>query len=94
MANTSVGQQAASSERLVREVAGSRGAAGGGRVETLTDHGRCCFVRLLGYQPLTDGICDDVLDVVEEIASETVIELTQEENNMRERYDSDKNMYM
>jgi hypothetical protein len=29
MANTSVGQQVASSERLVREVAGSRGAAGG-----------------------------------------------------------------
>jgi hypothetical protein len=29
MANTSVGQQAASSERLVRAVAGSRGAAGG-----------------------------------------------------------------
>jgi hypothetical protein len=29
MANTSVGQQAASSEQLVREVAGSRGAAGG-----------------------------------------------------------------
>jgi hypothetical protein len=62
-------------------------------VETLADHGRCCFVRLLGYQPLADGICDDVLDVVEGIASETVIELTQEENNMRERYDSDKKMY-
>jgi hypothetical protein len=39
---------------------------------------------LLGYQSLTDGICDDVLDVVEGIVSETVIELTQEENNMRE----------
>jgi hypothetical protein len=39
---------------------------------------------LLGYQPLTDGVCDDVLDVVEGIASETWIELTQEENNMRE----------
>jgi hypothetical protein len=25
---------------------------------------------------LTDGVCDDVLDVVEGIASETVIELT------------------
>ncbi len=62
-------------------------------METLTDHGRCCFVWLLGYQPLTDGICDDVLDVVEGIASETVIELMQEENNMRERYDSDKIMY-
>ena len=62
-------------------------------METLTDHGRCCFVVLLGYQPLTDGICDDVLDVVEGIASETVIELMQEENNMQERYDSDKKMY-
>jgi hypothetical protein len=48
---------------------------------------------LLGYQPLTDGICDDVLDVVEGIASETVIELTQAENNMKERCASDKKMY-
>jgi hypothetical protein len=47
----------------------------------------------LKYHPLTDGICDDVLDVVGGIAGETVVELTQEENNMRERYDSDKNMY-
>jgi hypothetical protein len=45
---------------------------------------------LLGYQPLTDGVCDDVLDVIEGIASETVIELMQEKNNMRERYDLDK----
>jgi hypothetical protein len=45
---------------------------------------------LLGYQPLTDGICDDVLDVIEGIAGETVIELTQEKNYMQERYDSDK----
>jgi hypothetical protein len=43
---------------------------------------------------LTDGICDDALDVVEGIASETVIELMHEENNMRERYDSDKIIYM
>ena len=63
-------------------------------METLTDHGRCCFVVLSGYQPLTDGVCNDVLDVVEGITSETVIELMQEENNMRERYDSDKKMYM
>ena len=49
---------------------------------------------LLGYHLLTDGVCADVLDVVEGIAGETVIELTQEENNMRERYDSDKKMYM
>ncbi len=55
-------------------------------METLTDHGRCCFVVLLGYQPLTDGICDDVLDVVEGIAGETVIELTREEKNTREGY--------
>jgi hypothetical protein len=48
---------------------------------------------LLEYQPLKDGVCDDVLDAVESIASETVIELTQEENNMRERYGSDKKMY-
>ncbi len=78
----------------MREVAGSRGAAGGqqggSRVEMLTYHGRCCFVVLLGYQQWTDGICDDVLDVVEGISGETVIELTQEENNMRERYDSEK----
>jgi hypothetical protein len=46
----------------------------------------------LGYRPFTDGICDDVLDLVEGIAG-TVIELTQEENNMKERYDSDKIMY-
>ncbi len=62
-------------------------------MKTLTDHGRRCFVWLLGYQPLKDGICDDVLDVVEGIAGETVIELRQEENNMRERYDLDKKMY-
>jgi hypothetical protein len=49
---------------------------------------------LLGYQPLTDGICDDVLDVMEGIAGETVMELTQEENNMQEIYDLTKKMYM
>ncbi len=59
-------------------------------METLTDHGRCCFVVLLGYQPLTDGVCDDVLDVIEGIAGETVIELMQDKKNMQERYDSDK----
>ncbi len=62
-------------------------------METLTDHGRCCFVVLLEYQPLSDGVWDDVLDVVEGIAGETEIGLTQEENNMRERYDSDKKIY-
>ncbi len=62
----------------------------------LTDYGRCCFVVLLGYQPLTDGVCDDVLDMVEGIASETVIELMQEEKGIKgvkEIYDSDKKMY-
>jgi hypothetical protein len=48
---------------------------------------------LLGYQPLTDGLCDDVLDVVDGIAGETVIALTQEEKGIKERYDSDKKMY-
>ena len=64
-------------------------------METLTDHGRFCFVVLLGYQPLTDGVCDDVLDMVEVegIASETVIELTQEEKRIKEINDSEKKMY-
>ncbi len=82
MANTSVGQKAASSKRVVGEVAGSRGAAGGQQGETLTDHGRCYFVRLLGWQPLTDGVCDDVLDVVEGITGETVIELMREKKGL------------
>jgi hypothetical protein len=62
-------------------------------VETLTDHGRCFLFGCWGISKLTDGVCDDVLDVVEGIAGETVIELMQEENNMRKRYDSDKKMY-
>ncbi len=97
MANTSVGRRAASSEWLVWEVAGSRGAAGGqqggSRVEMMTDHESCYFVVLLGYQPLTDGVCDDVLDMVEVFAGETVIELTQEEKGIKEIYDLDKKMY-
>ncbi len=48
---------------------------------------------LLGYQLLTDGVCDDVLDMVEGIAGETVIKLTREEKGIKERYDSDKKMY-
>jgi hypothetical protein len=48
---------------------------------------------LLGYQPLTDGVCDDVLDVVEGIAGETVIELTREEIGIKEKFDSEKKMY-
>ncbi len=62
-------------------------------METLSDDGRCCFVVMLGYQPLTDGVCDDVLDMVEGIAGETVIELMQEEKGINKIYDSDKKMY-
>jgi hypothetical protein len=32
---------------------------------------------------LTDGVCDDVLDVVKGIASETVIKLTQEKKGIK-----------
>ncbi len=42
---------------------------------------------------MTDGVCDDVLDMVEGIASETVIELTREEKGINKIYDSDKKMY-
>ncbi len=38
---------------------------------------------LLRCQPLTDGICGDVLDVGEGIAGETVIKLTQKEKGIR-----------
>jgi hypothetical protein len=48
---------------------------------------------LLGYQPLTDGICDDVLDMVEGIVGETVIKLMQKEKGIEEIYYSDKKMY-
>jgi hypothetical protein len=81
----SINQQAASE--------GSGRQQGGSRVETLTNHGRCCFVVLLGYQLLTGGVCDDVLDMVEGIAGETVIELMREEKGMKEMYDSEKKMY-
>ncbi len=37
---------------------------------------------------MTDGICDDVLDVVEGIAGETVIELRQEEKKIRFRQEN------
>ncbi len=66
---------------------------GGSREEMLPDHGRCCFVGLLGCLPLTDGIYDDVLDVVEGIAGETVIELMREEKRIIERYGSDKKTF-
>ncbi len=93
MGNTSVGWQVASSKQ--RAACGGSGCwqQGGSRVETLPDHGRCCFVVFLGCQQLTDGICDDVLDVVEGIAGETVIELMQEEKGITERYGLDKKMY-
>ncbi len=42
---------------------------------------------------MTDGVCNDVLDMVECIAGETVIKLTQEEKEIKEIYDSDKKMY-
>ncbi len=51
------------------------GQQGGDIACLLIGHGRCCFVVLLRCQPLTDGVCDDVLDVVEGIANETVIKL-------------------
>jgi hypothetical protein len=53
----------------------------------------CCCVVGVSDQPLTDGVCDDVLDMVEGIASETVTELTQEEKGIKQIYDSDKKMY-
>jgi hypothetical protein len=51
------------------------------------------FVVLLGCQPLTDGTCADVLDVVEGIAGETVIKLMQEEKGDYRKIGSDKKMY-
>jgi hypothetical protein len=50
------------------------------------------FPTKLGCLLLTDGICDDVLDVVEGIAGETVIELTREEKGIIKRFGSDKKM--
>jgi hypothetical protein len=73
---------------------GSGWQQGGSRVETLPDHGRCCFVGLLGCMPLTDGDCDDMLDVVEGIAGETVIELTQEEKGNRKIWFRQENVYV
>ncbi len=60
------------------------GQQGGDIACLLIGHGRCCFAVLLSCQPLTDGICDDVLDVVEGITGETVIKLTQEEKGIIE----------
>ncbi len=69
------------------------GQQGGDIACLLFGHGRCCFVVLLRSQPLTDGVCDDVFDVVEGITSETVIKLMQEGKGLKERYGSDKKMY-
>jgi hypothetical protein len=82
-------QQAASGSKWL--VAG--GQQGGDIACLSIGNGRCCFVVLLGFQLLTDGVCDDVLDVVESIPDETVTELMQEEKGIRERYGSDKKMY-
>ncbi len=41
-----------------------------------------CFVGLLGCLPLANGVCDDVLDLLEGIASEAVIELTQDKKGI------------
>jgi hypothetical protein len=50
----------------------------------------CC---VFGLPAVDDGVCDDVLDLVEGIANETVIELMQEEKRITERYGSDKKTY-
>jgi hypothetical protein len=52
----------------------------------------CCVV---GVSAVDRWICDDVLDMVEGIAGETVIKLMQEEKGIKEIYDSDKkNVYI
>jgi hypothetical protein len=82
-------QQAASGGKWL-----AAGGQQGGDIACLSiGHGRCCFVMLLGCQPFSGGVCDDMLDVVEGIASETVIKLKQEEKGIRKRYGSDKKMY-
>jgi hypothetical protein len=86
-------QRWAASSKQQAANGGSGWQQGGSRVEALPVNGRCCFVGLLGCLPLTDGNSDDGLDVVEGIAGETVIELTQEEKGMIERYGSDKKLY-
>jgi hypothetical protein len=72
---------------------GSGCQQGGSMVEALPVNGSCCFVGLLDCLPLTDDICDDVLDVVEGIAGEIFIKLTQEEKWIIGRYGSDKKNY-
>ncbi len=62
-------QQAASGGKWLA----AGGQQGGDIACLLISHWRCCFAVLLSCQPLTDGVCDDVLDVVEDIAGEIVI---------------------
>jgi hypothetical protein len=66
----------------------------GSRVEMLTDHRRYCFFVLLGYQPLTDGVCDDVFDMVEGISGETVMKMMHEEVGICKRYVCHKEMWI
>jgi hypothetical protein len=81
LANNSIRRQAASSKQLV----GASGwQQGGSRVETLPAYWLAMRGVLLRCKPLTDGIWDDVLDVVEGFVGETVIKLTQEEKGIRE----------
>ncbi len=54
----------------------------------------CCVVGVSAVDRWTDGVCDDVLDVVEGNAGETVIELMQEEKGIKEICDLEKKMYM
>ncbi len=75
-------QRWAASGKQREDSGGSGWQQGGSRVETLPEHGRCYFGVLLGCKPMTDGICDDVLDVVEGINGDTVIELMQEEKGI------------
>jgi hypothetical protein len=87
---------AASGEQ--QEASGGKWLAAGGQQGgdfacLLISHGRCCFAVFFSFQLLTDGVCDDVLDVLEGIAGETVIKLTQEEKGIREKYGSDKKLY-
>jgi hypothetical protein len=82
-------QQVASGSKWL----GAGGQQGGDIACLLIGHGRCYLVVLVGCQSLTDGICDDVLDVVEGVAGETVIKLMHEETGIIERYGSDKKMY-
>ncbi len=74
-------------------MAGSRGAARWQHCLPIDWPWEVLFFVLLSCQTLTDGVCDDVLDVVEGIAGEIVFKLTQEEKGIIEGYGSDKKMY-